>query len=203
MAHSENDNNYEGTLLVYDPHKGDQIPENERDVHLIVNSQNDNNITFCLNHQYDKNFVDEILEDFPVENIPLFIGGGENVGELFVVIHKRPDLIVNSVEILSYLDQKGTGIYVSEDEMIGQIGLYLELGHIEPHEFKIITGFQYIDFRNSQFVNNYFHIHANEKRVFGESLESEADYWKRLHAIGLKERFRLFAQSFSSSFSHN
>lgn len=202
MAHSENDTNHEGTLLVYHPAKNEIFTKDQRDVHLVLKSKYNTYITFCLNNNEEGVFLDDFIDDFPIKNIPLYLGGSEQEDEI-IVLHRRPDLISNSIEIASDYSQKGTGIYVSDDEMIGQIGLYLELGHIQPYEFKVIAGFEHIDFGNVEYTEYFLQIYANETRLFGNTLESGFEYWQRLHEIAVKVRLRMLARHFKCSFSFN
>tara|TARA_B100000508_G_C11379812_1_gene238008 strand:- start:2 stop:595 length:594 start_codon:yes stop_codon:yes gene_type:complete len=84
-----------GRALVAEPFMQD--PYFKRSVVLLSEYQKEGVVGFILNHPLQITF-NELLEDFPDFNAPIFLGGPVQAQSLFY-IHSRPDLLEGSSEI--------------------------------------------------------------------------------------------------------
>lgn len=84
-----------GLLLIAEPFLGD--PTFERSVIILTEHNEDGSVGFVLNRALDLK-MEQVLDQFPVYNPPLFHGGPVQQNNLYY-LHNKGELIPESVEI--------------------------------------------------------------------------------------------------------
>jgi putative transcriptional regulator len=85
-----------GLLLISDPFLKD--PNFSRSVVLICEHQQEGSFGFVLNKLYEES-LGKMLDDTALDDYPLFYGGPVQVDTIHF-LHKRPDLIDDSMEVM-------------------------------------------------------------------------------------------------------
>lgn len=104
-----------GRLLIAEPFLGD--PGFERTVILLTDYNNDGAVGFVLNRPLDLR-MEQVLDSFPKYETPIFFGGPVQQNNLYY-LHKRGDLITESVEVLPGLFWGGRISAVKEMLRVG------------------------------------------------------------------------------------
>ncbi len=116
-----------GNLLIAEPFMGDT--NFERSVVLVCNHSDEGTFGLVLNQLTDIQLGD-VIEDIRVD-LPLFVGGPVQQNTLHF-IHRRPDLIDNSIRLLD-------GLYWSGD--FGQIQEALNVGTLTGRDARFFIGY--------------------------------------------------------------
>ena len=101
----------------------------QRSVILLVDHDDQGTMGFVLNETTALHLTDALQGEWP--KLPLFIGGPVGQDTLFY-LHKRPDLIPDSVEI-------GTDLYWGGD--FASMKTALQNQHILAHEIRFFVGY--------------------------------------------------------------
>ncbi|MEM9930693.1 MAG: YqgE/AlgH family protein [Bacteroidota bacterium] len=117
-----------GTILLAEPFMLD--PNFKRTAVLLVDHGNDGSIGFVLNRQSEVR-VDELVDDFPEFNAPIFVGGP--VGRDTVhYLHRKGELLEGSDEVVQ-------GVYWGGD--YNQLKFLIRQGLISPQDIRFFVGY--------------------------------------------------------------
>ena len=100
----------QGKILISNPLMHDYFFG--RSLILLTDYENIEIMGLILN-KVSELFVTDIFDDFPIKEIPLFIGGPVQSDTLFI-LHKRPDIIQNSNPFLGDLSMGGDFFQIQE-----------------------------------------------------------------------------------------
>lgn len=116
-----------GSILIAEPYLGD--PNFERSVVLICEHSHEGSFGLVLNQSTNLTLSD-VLEDVYAD-MPLYVGGPVQQNTLHY-IHRRPDLIDNSIRVLD-------GLYWSGD--FEQVKQAVNLGTLKEEDIRFFIGY--------------------------------------------------------------
>lgn len=149
----------EGCVLISEPLMTD--PNFARSVVLLSQFDTDGILGFILNHQSTSN-VNDVIEDFPIEGVPLYIGGPVCMNQVFF-LHTLGDKLDNSITI------KGS-LCIGGD--FNEIVHLLKSGEAHPDQVRFFVG--YSGWGKQQLLdeikeNSWIIAPVSDEEVMGES----------------------------------
>lgn len=118
----------QGCVLISEPLMND--PNFSRSVVLLSQFDEEGVLGFILNHQ-STSMVKEVIADFPIDNIPLFIGGPVCMNQVFFV-HTLGDKLANSIVVKDSLCIGGD---------FNEIVHMLKSGEAHPNQVRFFVGY--------------------------------------------------------------
>ena len=118
-----------GTVLISSPFMEDGLFG--RSIVLITDCTDNNGAIGLVLNKATEIFINDVSENFPIENMPLFAGGPVQSERLFI-LHKYGKIIDDSVHVID-------DIYWGGDKQ--QIEDYINQGLIEPSKIKFFLGY--------------------------------------------------------------
>lgn len=166
----------QGCVLISEPLMND--PNFARSVVLLSQFDTDGILGFILNHQSTSN-VGDVIQDFPIKGVPLYIGGPVCMNQVFFV-HTLGDQLANSITI------KGS-LCIGGD--FKEIVRLLELGKAKPHQVRFFVGYSGWGKQQLQEEikeNSWIIAPVSDEEVMGES----ENLWENsLSKLGKKFEF--------------
>ena len=169
----------QGTLLVSEPMLPD--PNFFRSVILLTKHDETGSLGFVLNHISVVN-VDNVLPEFTVPGIPIFIGGPMGNDQLFF-IHTIGDQLQDSAKIME-------GLYFGGD--LVQLETMLKTGIINSEQVRFFVGYSgwdpdQLDYEIEE--NSWIVASTTPQQVMSDSDE----YWKEI-MVGLGKEFEVLSK---------
>ena len=168
-----------GTLLISEPMLND--PNFSRSVVLLTEHNHEGSVGFILNQISTVN-VDNILPNFSVKGMPIYIGGPVGNDQLFF-IHTLGNKISGAIKIIDNL-------YMGGD--IDQLETVLNSEDIGQNQVRFFVGYSGWDFEQlSHEIKNNSWVVAN---TTSNQIMSDSDqYWKEVMA-GLGKDFEVLSK---------
>lgn len=121
-------NLHKGTFLIAEPFLND--PNFERSVVYLCEHSEHGSLGFVINQKTNL-FLNDVLEDDVYEEIPLYLGGPVEKNTLHY-IHRRPDLIPDSIEVQN-------GIYWGGD--FDNVKAEINRFNLPPTDIRFFVGY--------------------------------------------------------------